>query len=61
MTLEEQQRAAFVAWQNVGFRDGKERDAYNIVTAIVIDSLKDEVNRVANCDIENNDCLNCGS
>ena len=61
MTLEEQQKAAFVKWKNVGFRDGKERDAYNIVTAIVIDSLKDEVNRVANCDIENNDCLNCGS
>ena len=61
MTLEEQQKAAFVKWKNVGFIDGKERDAYNLVTAIVIDALKDEVKNISSCDIENNECLNCGS
>lgn len=64
MTLEERQKEAFKAWEKSGFKAGKEHDEYNLITAIVIDSLKDELkkNTTGNtCSTDDEDCLNCGS
>jgi len=64
MTLEERQKEAFKAWEKAGFKMGKEHDEYNLITAIVIDSLKDELkkNTTGNtCSTDDEDCLNCGS
>jgi hypothetical protein len=60
MTLEERQKNAFIAWEKSGFKAGKEQDEYNLITGIVIDSLKDEL-KVITCDLDDDECLNCGS
>ena len=64
MTLEERQKEAFKAWEKASFKAGKEQDEYNLITAIVIDSFKDELkkNTTGNtCSTDDEDCLNCGS
>lgn len=43
MTLKERQEEALQTWKNSDFKKGKEQDEYNLLTAILIDSYKDEL------------------